>query len=270
MNDQGRSSQRRRRTPGKQEKRNKWRDAIKHFLDLESKYPKQRGEPGNTYPPNLVSGVVPNDLRRPEFERTSKLLRTVARLDATTYSLVLQTFLASVGLSWPNGVFKQDFAVPDSGRPLSRLGQDARDWHIPNKFGWRATARVLLPNEFESDPDGATNKVRRAARSYEECRASIREAILPADAAMRLDELIGLKGLEALAIQVLERKLEAYGIVTREDLIAGWKDLLDKYRDCDELIIGVKGQEASATLREDVITGWKDLGDKYRDRQSTS
>jgi len=113
-----------------------------------------------------------------------------------------------MGLFWPEAVFKHDFAVPDRGRPLSKLSINTWHHYIANQQGWRSLARELIPEEFEANADEAANKVRKAARSFMRFNDSVWEAMCPAndEQGNRLDELLGHEGLEALAATVVERK----------------------------------------------------------------
>ena len=246
----------------KQKKRNKWRDAIYRLLDLAVEYPELLA--GKVRIPKLrelgpsrklVFGVIPDDLYPDEsgpaeYEKMVKVLSTIAHRDAAVYSLILQAFLASQGLSWPEGVFKNDFAVPDSGRPLSEFSVDA--WHhfIPRLQGWRSLAEMLIPEEFKANPEKAANKVRKAARGYMNFQKLLFESIFPPDKeehrGVFLDDLLATNGLFELFKMVETRKFEDALSDYRAIETIQWRGML--------CLVGVKTRDPS--LRVDLRLDW--------------
>ena len=191
---------------------NKWRDARNRLLELAAKYPERLAGDAR-----IEKAAGPRPPRRrakqldpAKFKKITKLLSTIVQEDATAYSLVLQGFLASMGLFWPGGVFKRDFAAPDRGRQFSRLSFDAFDYHFLQGKGWRSIARMLIPEEFEANAEEAATKVRKAAASYMRFFKSVSVGLFPPDVEdlTRIVRLLaGHEGLLELCERVLDRKM---------------------------------------------------------------
>jgi hypothetical protein len=197
-------------------KRNKWENARNRLLLLVGKYDHRlESEPApTTMPRKLVFGSVPENLYVKElniedFEKMRKLLPLV-QSDASAYSLVLQSFLASMDIRWPDGVFEHDFAQPDSGRPVSNLSLDSWHLYLPRRWGWRNVAKELIPEEYKANADAAATKVRKAARSFIAFRQHTFDSVFSEDERVqtRLEELLGSDGLFELAWRVIARKFD--------------------------------------------------------------
>jgi hypothetical protein len=143
-----------------------------------------------------------------DVQRLIYVLNVVSEGDPRVYSLALQSFLAFMNISWPDGVFEHDFAVPGRGRPLSALAIESWHLYLKWRFGWRSVANELLPKEYAKNPEKAANKVRKAAASFIGFRQYVTESLVRPRPQTRelLDEIIWVDGLGEIAGRVVDRK----------------------------------------------------------------
>jgi hypothetical protein len=148
-------------------------------------------------------------------KRLMYVLNEVSAKDPRAYSFALQSFLAYMNIDWPDGVFRHDYGIPNSGRPLSQLSVES--WRIhKNGNGWRLVAMELIPDEcFEdsetaANSDKAANRVRKAARSFARFRDAVKNSLVPPVGLIQdlLSQIIWIEGLERIANRVVTRKLE--------------------------------------------------------------
>lgn len=148
---------------------------------------------------------------RADIQRLIHLLNEISAGDASVFSFCLQSFLFFIGIVWPDGVFKHNFAAPSRGRPLSWLSVESWHMHVKGQYGWRKVARELIPEEYSKDPDEAAKKVRKAASTFKEFRRTVECSVYSANeqVAALLDEIVWLKGLDRLCDSAVLAKFAA-------------------------------------------------------------
>lgn len=180
--------------------RNKWKEA----RDLLLQRALQKPSFGKSLPP-LCCEELEADVRRLIY-----VLNETSEGNPMVYSISLQSYLAYMGIRWPEGVFEKDFAVPSRGRPLSRLSVDSWVMNVKYGYGWRRAAKTLIPAEYSKDPREAAKKVRKAAASFAGFQRALECSILSRSRRVRklLDEIVWFEGLQVIFYRVLDRKFE--------------------------------------------------------------
>ena len=96
------------------------------------------------------------------------MLNEIAADKPRAYSFLLQTGLSMLGVSWPKGVFRYDYSIPERGRrQTTDLGVRALALRAQRRLSDQAIAKTLLPEQYQRNRKEAIECVRAALFSAE-------------------------------------------------------------------------------------------------------